>query len=733
MNFRKLTLATAVALLSTAPDLQDAMADQRAALEEVVVTARKRAESALEVPESIATFSAGMIENANLRTLKDIGLMVPNLYMSTRLDGFPNVSMRGMGAFGNTQGVGFYLDDVQLFSDASSRFGDLERIEVLKGPQGVLYGGANIGGAIKFVSQRPDTEAVYGNAKLSAGEDSYYDIEGQVNIPLSDTWAMRLFGFGESYDGYLSNPNSVRTNGLQGNNNPDVGEMDRFGVRATFAGDITDKLSTFFTLRYNELDGPNNTWIRELDGDFEYGNTVDTSFNPRHDRTTFASSLELNYDMETVLATLITSHTDTDSDRQSDLDLDQEWVLDLLRPEDLQATTIEIRLSSTTESPVQWQVGAYSLDLERDLSSVLNIRGGFCFLDPGVCDPPPALDDGVVQVVAPFEVSLRKREQLAAFANVTYRLDRWEFDLGLRVDDWESKRKNMDTGLAGEESDTEVLGRGSVTWFSADQNSIVYGTITQGFEPGDLNLTNFTGENTLFGYDAENVTQYELGYKGQLMDGALSLTTAVFFIDYTDRQFELQATDPTGGFVEGIVNIGDSEQWGVEADLAMALAENWTGTLGFGYLNAEWNNGVISPVTGADLSGQEPPNSTEWSVTAALDYSRQLSNDMLLFGRLQVRYKGEAASNAQFFDAPGDAFTMWENPEFTVVDLNVGVAWQAWEFRLHLENVFDEDYYVDVQEFPNFAGAVLPGAPGSIVIGTLEQPRRALVSVSYEF
>ncbi|GIS75383.1 MAG: hypothetical protein CM1200mP12_11020 [Gammaproteobacteria bacterium] len=82
--------------------------------------------------------------------------MIPSLNLSTRADGFPNVSIRGLGSFGNTQGVGFYLDDVQVFSDASSRFGDLDRIEVLKGPQGTLYGGSNIGGAIKFVSARPD-------------------------------------------------------------------------------------------------------------------------------------------------------------------------------------------------------------------------------------------------------------------------------------------------------------------------------------------------------------------------------------------------------------------------------------------------------------------------------------------------------------------------------------------------------------------------------------------------
>ena len=146
---------------------QAVIAQQGTLLEEIIVTARKREENLLEIPESLTTFSGDLVESANINGLEDISLLVPNLWMSRRLDGFPNVSIRGLGAFGNTQGVGFYLDDVQLFGDASSRFGDFERIEVLKGPQGILYGGANIGGAVKFVTKRPDPEAFSGRVKAS--------------------------------------------------------------------------------------------------------------------------------------------------------------------------------------------------------------------------------------------------------------------------------------------------------------------------------------------------------------------------------------------------------------------------------------------------------------------------------------------------------------------------------------------------------------------------------------
>ena len=271
-------LAAPVGALLTS---QAVMAQQDTLLEEIIVTARKREENVLEIPESLTTFTGNMVESANINGLEDISLLVPNLWMSRRLDGFPNVSIRGLGAFGNTQGVGFYLDDVQLFGDASSRFGNFERIEVLKGPQGILYGGANIGGAIKFVTKRPDPEAFSGRVKVSAGEDNFYDGEIQLNVPLGTDWALALFGFALTDDSFLTNPNSPRLNGGVTKNDPNVGKTEKYGVRAALAGNISERLSVYDTLRYNELDGPNNIWNRELTSNLTHHNIVDTNYNPR--------------------------------------------------------------------------------------------------------------------------------------------------------------------------------------------------------------------------------------------------------------------------------------------------------------------------------------------------------------------------------------------------------------------------------------------------------------------
>jgi iron complex outermembrane receptor protein len=741
-------LAAPVGALLTS---QAVMAQGDSLLEEIIVTARKREENVLEIPESLTTFTGDLVERANINGLEDIGLLVPNLWMSKRLDGFPNVSIRGLGAFGNTQGVGFYLDDVQLFGDASSRFGNFERIEVLKGPQGILYGGANIGGAIKFVTQRPDPEEFSGRVKAQAGEDNYYDGEVQLNVPLGNDWALALFGFAMTDDSYLVNPNTPRLNGGVPDVDPDVGQTEKYGVRAALAGSISEQLSLYATLRYNEYEGPNNIWNREMSGDLTHTNIIDTSYNARHERETIAGSIELTYDFGNFDATYLTSYTDTDSYRETDLDIDQEFVLDLTRSWPVEVWTQELRFTSTSDSPLQWQAGAYYLDYQRDYEADLFIPYGFCFfLDPS-CNPTP--DDPIpfppIDVDSPeglfgglpFEDSDRGREQIAGYANVSYRFNNVEIAGGVRVDNWKSDRTNYSADLGpvpaplyGKQEETEVLGRGSIAMFFDDDRSMVYGTVSQGFEPGDFNCC---AQSFVASFVEERATQYELGYKGRLLDDRLILTLAGFYIDYKDRQFELQRTDPvTNTVIENITNVGDSEAWGLEGDMVLSMHENWTLSAGFGYVDAEWDDGTLFASGGGDaidLSGRTPPNTVDWSATAALDYDQQLNGDMRLFGRLQLRYKGEASTNAQFFDFPGSQFPLWKNPDFTVVDLGAGVEWNNWEFGIHVENLFDEDYYIDVQEFPNYAGSALPSGQGAIIIGTLEQPRRVVGSVQYHF
>ena len=718
--------AGAMVVALAGPALKQPVAAQEAAatpgsdvLEEIIVTARKRAETALEIPESISTFSAETIERANINGLEDIGAMVSNLSLSQRADGFPNVSIRGLGSFGNTQGVGFYTDDVQNFTDASARIGDVERIEVLKGPQGTLYGGSNIGGAIRFVPVRPDPSGFSGRIKGALGEQSLRDIELMLNMPLGDSdWAVRVFGYSAANDGFQVNGNLPRANGGEGSSDPDIGAVEEYGARVALAGPMTDRLSFYGTLRWNELDAPNDVWTTELDNDFEFPTVLGRTYNPRMYRDTVAGTLQFDYELDAFSVTSVTSYTDSSLEENIDLDISQEYVIDVFRPIDFEIFTQELRLTSKGTGPFEWLLGVYYLDFQQETDAVLLFQGGVSLFD-GII--PTAAEEATTVDVATFEDRLRKREQLAGFATASYRAGAWEFGGGVRVDRWQADVTNRANGLSGQQEETEVLPRASVSYFLGEEGSNIYANVSQGFEPGSFNLSNFEGEVSLFGYAPEEATSYEIGYKGRLADGRVIFTLAAFRIDYESRQFEQQIADPvTGNIVEGILNVGDSSQDGVEFDLSWRATDALTVSFSGGYVDGEWDDGTVLS-DGSDLSGLTPPYMIEDSFMLALDYVRPIWNDLRFLGRVQ-------ASEIGSFET--DLRNQFQNPDYTLVNLRAGVARDNWEFAVNVENVFDEEYYTDTTLFPNFNPLI---AQPSLVIGTHGQARLVTASLNVRF
>lgn len=721
---------------------QDSSQATAPVLEEIIVTARKRQESLLEIPESVVAFSSDQIARQAVDNLRDIGIAIPNLNLSMRTDGFPNVTIRGIGGFGNTQGVGFYLDDVQVFSDASSRFGDLERIEVLKGPQGTLYGGSNIGGAVKFVSARPDPTEAFGRVKGRFGEQSLVDMEAAANIPLNGSgWAMRVFGFFYQDDGFLVNENPPRLNGLRGDNDKDIGAVEEYGGRVTVSGPIGDRLSAYAALRWNEMDGFSNVWMRELTDDFQYDTTVNNSTNSTHKRDTLAGTVELEWDLDQVSVLSLTSYTTTDSTRYTDIDILEEFIFDANRPEDMDVFTQELRFTSNTEGPLSWIAGAYySLYEERMRSTQIwwdarvdadgNISGPLgCAAGMPTCSgvwlgeiltPEQEMDF----LAVPFEIRNRDKSHLAAFANVNYEWETWELDLGLRVDRWKNSTDNLDTMISSSQDDVEVLPRASLTkWVS--QESMVYFTYAKGYEPGGYNLANFEGENDLFGFDIEEVSSFEIGWKTRLLEDRLTLSAAAFYIDYTDRQVEFQAQ--TGGqVIEGIINLGDSEQYGFEAEMNLKATEHLTLTAALGVIDAEWNSGTLVDFgeSSVDLSGTDVPNTndTSWMLSALYNAPLPAANDMRFVAGVQVSHSGSLLGL--------QAWDTVKNPSYTVANAQVGLQAERWEVLVQVENFTDEEYYTDVQRFPNLYA--LDGGE-NINIGTMGQPRLVSATLNYRF
>ena len=686
-------------------------------LDEIIVTARKREESLLDISESVTAISGSDIDDQNIKGLDKVGLLIPNLNLAMRADGYPNVSIRGIGAFGLTQGVGFYLDDVQLFSDASSRFGDLDRIEVLKGPQGILYGGSNIGGAVKFVSKRPDAdEDLSGRIKYQLGDQSVEDIEVSANVPLQGDWAMRFFAFSRDDDGFLNNPNS---DGID-NQPVDVGAYTQDGVRVSVAGSLSDNLSLYASVRQNEYKGPVNAWARELGqpGAFFYPKTLDTGLNSTRDAETTAATLELNWSLDGFDITSITSKTDTESTRITDVDLTQFWYFNTTRPEEMDVVTQEVRFTSTTDSDLQWIFGAYMSDYERTMDSFLTFG-------------PDALGLGFVLEI-PFEKIIEENTHNALFGSISYEVDNWRYDLGVRYDKWEETELNLDSDTnggihSGKIDDTETLPRISITR-TLDNDSIAYLTSSRGYEPGGLNngvpYTDANGNRLLGSFGKEEATQHELGWKGSIRDGRTSISIAYFDIDYKDRAFQVVAPNPGGpGLIEYVTNIGDSEQNGLEFEMTTKATDNLTLSIAAGWVDSEFSDGTVL-ADGTDLSGQTPSGTIDNSFLIAADYANTLSNGTDFTLGIQWSYTGQGIGMP--------VVGALKNPSYEVLNIQAGFSNGPWDFMLTLDNALGEDYYTDMEVFPNLSNDQAT-VGDTFIIGTYGVQKLFQASLTYNF
>src|SRR5216683_2832816 len=173
---------------------------------EVIVTARKQAENIQRIPESITAIDANTISAAHITTLNDLNALVTNLNITQRADNTPDVVIRGVGAFGVVQGVGFYVNDVQRFDGQTVRPVDIERIEVLKGPQGTLFGGSNVGGAIKYVTKLP-TDTLTGEGSIEYGRYNQQTVDAVVSGPIvPEQLLARLSAYHTLSDGFLPDP-----------------------------------------------------------------------------------------------------------------------------------------------------------------------------------------------------------------------------------------------------------------------------------------------------------------------------------------------------------------------------------------------------------------------------------------------------------------------------------------------------------------------------------------------
>ena len=687
---------------------------------EIVVTARKRAERLSDIPESIAAVSNETLARNGVTTINDLGRQTPGLVLSRRQDNTANVVLRGIGSLGSVQGVGFYIDDVQNFTDTTARLEDLDHVEILKGPQGTLYGGSNIGGAIRYISKVPDFEEA-GQVKVEMGERNYQNIYGALNVPIvDDKIAARVSGSFSHDDGYLPNLN------LGGIPN---GEMREVAVRGQLLLTPTENLTALFTTRYRRMSGAYGSYTRNSDINSPTYQS-NTSFRPTATTTVWAGVANIKYEFGDTSLTSITSYTRQTQIKANDADYTSlayrtspgaqlaGFITDE-RPTEVM--TQELRLSSENKSSLDWIFGLYGARIKNLNSVGVN---GFLSINNG---PKIFYLDRKI-----------KQDDIAAFGTANLHLGDIIVGGGLRLLHTKFSYTPIVTNgvrqnpIVTQSVDyTALLPKLSLS-YKVDPTTLIYASIAEGWESGKISVD----ADMPAPYKPEKAWTGEIGAKGRITQG-LNYEVAAFYTRYIDRQIETRSYDSANNALgsERTDNIGTSISKGAEASIAWAPIDALSLTVAGGYLDATWKKGTYAYAergTGIprviDLKGQAVPNSPKWNLNLGGTYTVPLTSS------LEFEVHGDASYSDTFVWRLQPSGASNVNPSYWVTNARIALRNPngKWELAARIENLFDERFYYEFA--PQYFGVQRPdGTCNNCHLGSASAPRRFVASASIKF
>lgn len=647
---------------------------------EIVVTARKTNERLQDVPVSVAAFDAGTIENAQIKRIDDIRSLAPNVNISTAGDQKPNVTLRGVGSTGVVEGVGFYVNDVQQFEGQVIPFEDIERIEVLRGPQGTLYGGANIGGAIKYVTKRPSKD-FEGQASIEVGRFGTRNLAAVLSGPLAHDFGARLTLFDQRNDGFLYNDTIDRT----------IGSERLTGGRLTLAYEGSQTRAALYLYASREDRGDFVPYYTTT-SDRSYRRTVDADNQPPNygDRNVYSATLQVDHSFGGLVATSLTSLFRSNRDQRADLDFTATPILFVEVEQKKRNFSQELRLATEGSRDLKWLVGLFYQHRREPETSLFNI------VPAGLAIP---------------NAQVGRFSQYAAFANATYETGPFVLEAGLRLEHDDNRMELTATGDRIAKKGTEALPRVSIA-YKPEQDLNIYASITRGFTPGSV-----LNERRLISYDPETTTNYEIGIKGSALNGKLRFDAAAFYVDYANRLFQTNQIVPNLGLVATTNNIGSSRNYGFEASLTARPTRALTLNAAFGMTRAKWGKAVIfEPNSGDpafDLDGFTAPFAPKYQASLSADWQQPVSGTLTFGLRGDLALIGEQYWNL--------ANTRKQRP-YELVNIGARLEADNWELSAGVKNLFDTRYnvqYFTAAEVGAGADIALLGRPRSWTLGLM--------------
>lgn len=755
----QLTAVTAALTLSAAigAQAQESAQKGRSAetpLEEIVVTAQKREQVLRDIPLSITVLSGDFLERQRADNFQDLVALVPGFTLQSDTRGVSRVTLRGINTGGVASTVGVYVDDVPFGSssglaNASILSGDfdtfdLARVEVLRGPQGTLYGASSLGGVMKYVTNVPDTEAFQARGQASIedvdGGDPGYAFTGVVNVPLTDRIAVRASGYYRDDDGFID---SIGNNPLPSLTDPDnnivdgtnvkdgINALKTYGGRVSALFQATDRLSLRLSalMQNIETDGAD---IFEADPDTGsplYGGLVASQYHPEFTDIEYRIfSGTFDWDLGPVSLESVTSYATFEEDFQRDYALAFGPLVTAVlgdpatRPlsvilKQLTSTdkfTQEFRLLSPENERFEWLVGLYYTDEDSgiDPQDILAVEAG---------TETPASD---IPLLARASL-VSSYTEIAAFANATWHLtDQFELSFGARASKNDQEASQVLDGiLVGGMTNYDDVDSSEhpFTWsvsprLELNDHASIYARVATGYRAGGPNvLPPGAPPGTPMSYDSDSLTSYEAGIKADLADGDFTIDLSAFYLDWKDIQL-FAIINQVGINANG----GTAVSKGLEFTAVARPAEGFRISLNGAYTDAYLTDDT-DPVVGG-LDGDPLPYVPEWNVSANGDYEWPVMGDALAYIGADVAYNGERTAE---FDVRTAGGAIRETDSYTTIGLRAGIDAGRWNAEIYGKNLTNErgiNNILDVGNFPN-------GALGLSVI----RPRTVGLSLGFAF
>jgi iron complex outermembrane recepter protein len=724
-----LTLGSIGVLLSQPGKAATAAQPSDDALTTIVVTAEKKEEKLKDVPMSITALGGSALDNLQYRSFSDYAAMVPGLSLTSSQPGYTNLTLRGQNAGGVGSTVAVYVDESPFGSSSALLDGsilsgdfdtwDLQRVEVLRGPQGTLYGANSEGGLLKFVTTPPVLGSFSGAAEVTgetvAQGGTGGDYRAMLNLPLGDRMALRISGFDQDVAGFISDPTR---------NKVDENDGHKYGGRVSLLAEPIDSLTIRLTAgsqqsEYNDVpqEDVNALTFRPAEGDLQQSRYINqpSTFQYKNYNAT------INWDAGPFSILSTTSYGILNSDAITDESnvqvvpgftyadfLGTGALLDNLV--DLKKFTQEVRVASPTTNFLEWQLGAYFTREQGNLYQHLN--------PITVPSGAPVTSLGTLEFATLDSIY----KETSGFGNVTVHIiPQFDIQAGGRYSKNEQVATEGLSGLLiGPAQAFSTPSSGHVWTYSVaprwhiDADNMLYFRWATGYRPGGPNaLPPVAPPDVPREYGADKTNNLELGIKSALLNNQLSIDAAVFHVEWTNIQL-LEQVDNTGINGNGGKATSQGFEWTVGYIPVHGLTLNWTGA----YTDAKLTTDApaVNGVTGDPL-----PYAPKWGTSLDGEYDAPAFADYKYFVGATWSYVG-ARSTA--FGTDVTQTLQVRLPGYNTYGTRVGLDNDRWRWTLYAKNLSDS------RGITSYAASGAPNLNGGIAI---IQPRTFGITLSTKF